>query len=79
MSAISLRLPESLHNKMRELAETDGISINQFATVAIAEKLSALLAGDYIEKRSARGNRADFETVMAKVASIEPDLADPVD
>ena len=30
MSSLSLRLPESLHQKLRELAERDDISINQF-------------------------------------------------
>jgi hypothetical protein len=29
MSTISLRLPESLHKQARELAEKEGISINQ--------------------------------------------------
>jgi len=30
MSTLSLRLPESLHRKIRELAERDDVSINQF-------------------------------------------------
>ena len=38
MSSMSLRLPESLHMKIRELAERDGISINQFIATAVAEK-----------------------------------------
>ena len=37
MSTMSLRLPESLHRKVRELAEQDGVSINQFVTTALAE------------------------------------------
>ncbi|MFP5284863.1 MAG: toxin-antitoxin system HicB family antitoxin, partial [Thermoanaerobaculia bacterium] len=28
MSTLSLRLPDSLHNRVRELAQQDGISIN---------------------------------------------------
>ena len=42
MSSLSLRLPDSLHRKIRELAKEEGISINQFITTALAEKLSAI-------------------------------------
>lgn len=30
MSTLSLRLPDSVHKKVRELAQEDRISINQF-------------------------------------------------
>ncbi|MFN8448210.1 MAG: YlcI/YnfO family protein [Anaerolineae bacterium] len=41
MSAINLRLPESLHEAIRELAKEDNVSINQFITLALSEKVSA--------------------------------------
>ena len=72
MSTISLRLPESLHNKLRELAEQENVSMNQFITLALAEKMSALAAEDYIVKRAARGDRKRFEQAMTKVADVEP-------
>ena len=37
MSTMSVRLPESLHKKARELAEREGVSINQLVTTALAE------------------------------------------
>ena len=67
MSAISLRLPESLHKQARELAEREGISINQLIATALAEKMSALLTGEYLEERAARGDRRKFERVLKKV------------
>ncbi|MCA0454225.1 MAG: type II toxin-antitoxin system HicB family antitoxin [Chloroflexi bacterium] len=76
MSTISLRLPESLHESARKLAERENISINQLITLALAEKLSALLTEDYLKERAERGNRRDFERAMAKVASTEPDDKD---
>ncbi len=72
MSNLSLRLPESLHQKIRELAERDAISINQFIATAVAEKAAALLAVDYLE---ARGRRADvrlFDRVLARVPDVPP-------
>ncbi|MDP2234435.1 MAG: DUF6290 family protein, partial [Actinomycetota bacterium] len=53
MSTISLRLPESLHKKVRELAKSEDVSINQLITTALAEKMSALLTVDYLRERGA--------------------------
>jgi len=42
MSAIIVRLPDSIHKMAREVASEDHISLNQFIASAVAEKLSAL-------------------------------------
>ncbi len=72
MSTISLRLPDSLHGTARELAKKDHVSINQFIATALAEKISALITGEYLEERAKRGSRKKFERAMAKVADVEP-------
>lgn len=72
MTAISLRLPDSLHKIARELAQDEGISMNQLITLALAEKVSALATESYLEERAARGDRAQFEAALAKVADVEP-------
>jgi hypothetical protein len=76
MSTISLRLPESLHKKVRELAKSEDVSINQLITTALAEKMSALMTVDYLEERAARGDRTRFERAMGKVRDTEPDDSD---
>jgi len=76
MSTISLRLPESLHEAARELAEQEHISINQFITLALAEKISALMTEEYLGERAKRGDRAKFEAAMGKVADIQPEEQD---
>ena len=76
MSTMSLRLPESLHEKVRELAEREGISINQLVTTALAEKISALLTQEYLEARAARGSREEFLKILGKVSHGDPDPGD---
>ena len=76
MSTISLRLPESLHERIRKLAKRDNISINQFAASALAEKISALETEEYLEKRAKRGSRKRFERAISKVPEGEPDRQD---
>lgn len=76
MSTLSLRLPESLHKQVKELAKREGVSINQLVTSALSEKLAALLTQDYLEARAQRGNRGAFETALAKVPDVEPEPHD---
>jgi predicted DsbA family dithiol-disulfide isomerase len=73
MSTISLRIPESLHKRIRELANEDGISINQFISTAAAEKLAALMTVEYLEKRAKRGSREKFEAAFARLPDTEPE------
>ena len=72
MSSISLRLPESLHKRARELAERENISINQLIATALAERMAALLAGEYLAERGERGSRAKFRRVLKKVRDTKP-------
>ena len=76
MSTISLRLPDSLHERVRELALKENVSINQLITLALAEKLSALMTEEYLGQRAKRGNRKKFQRAMAKVADVEPEEKD---
>nr|VFJ55502.1 MAG: hypothetical protein BECKFM1743A_GA0114220_101503 [Candidatus Kentron sp. FM]VFJ56718.1 MAG: hypothetical protein BECKFM1743C_GA0114222_101832 [Candidatus Kentron sp. FM]VFK12607.1 MAG: hypothetical protein BECKFM1743B_GA0114221_102491 [Candidatus Kentron sp. FM] len=72
MSVLSLRLPDALYNSARDLAYRDNVSINQFVTLALAEKISASMADDYIRERAKRASRDKFHRAMAKVADAEP-------
>lgn len=79
MSTLSLRLPESLHKKVKELAQQEGVSINQFVTVAVAEKLSALLTEDYLQERARLGSRSRYDAALAQVADVEPEEHDRIE
>jgi hypothetical protein len=76
MITLILRLPESLHNPLKDLARREGISINQLISTAVAEKLSALMTADYLEERARRGDRGRFEHVLARVPDTEPEPTD---
>jgi len=79
MSTISLRLSESLHEQIRVLAQHEGVSMNQLISSAVAEKVSALLTEQYLEKRGKRGSRRKFDRALKKVRSVEPDAGDRLD
>jgi predicted DNA-binding protein len=72
MSTISLRLPDSLHQRVRSLSRKDHVSINQFVSTAVAEKLSALETEDYLNERAKRGSKTKFYTALSMIPDREP-------
>ncbi len=76
MSTLSLRLPDSLHRHAKRLADEDGVSINQLISLAVAEKLSALDAERHLAARAARGDKAKFRAVLAKIPPVKPEAGD---
>mgnify|MGYP001582358497 CR=1 FL=1 len=78
MSALSLRLPDSIHRHIKEIAKKERVSINQFISSAVAEKISALLTEDYLESRAKRARRKDFKRILNKVPDRKPFPGDEI-
>lgn len=76
MATMSIRVPESLHRAIKELASKDGYSMNQFLITAAAEKLSALNTVDYLKHRAERADLKEFERILDLVPSCPPDSGD---
>lgn len=80
MSTVTIQLPDSLHGKLREFAETDGTSVEQLVAAAAGEKLAAMLEGSaYLRREAALGSRADFQRVLAKVPQVPPEPYDALE
>ena len=56
ISTYPLRLPASLKAAVAEISEEEGTSINQFVTMAVAEKISAMKTAEFFAARSAKGD-----------------------
>ena len=72
MGALSLRLPESIHRHIREIAKMEGVSINQLISSAIAEKISAIMTEEYLKTRAERADLNDMKAILNKVADRKP-------
>jgi hypothetical protein len=55
-SNFALRLQPSLLEEARQIAEAEGVALNQLINVAVAEKLSALRTEKYFVERATRSN-----------------------
>jgi len=77
MSVVTVELPNSLHQKLEELAKKEGISISQFLATAAAEKMSALETFENILREAKkRDTRKAFEKFLTAVPDVEPDNPD---
>lgn len=72
MSALSLRLPNSIHRHIKEIASQEGVSINQFISSAVSEKISAISTENYLIRRANKANRREFKKILDKVPNRTP-------
>ena len=76
MSTLSVRLPDSLHARLKTLAKRERVSMNQLIATALAEKLSALDTEEYLETRAKRATKARFRKALHAVPDVPPDDSD---
>jgi len=58
------------------LAHEEGISVNQFVLLAVAEKVAALTTIEYLEKRAKSGSRERLLEILNKAPDVESEEAD---
>lgn len=78
MTTMSIRVPDSLHNAIKELATKEGYSMNQFLITAAAEKLSSLDTVDYLRSRADHADLDAFDRIMKRIPSRSPDPGDEI-
>lgn len=71
MSALTIRIPESLHQNLKALAEREGVSANQFIASAVAEKMASVLTLNYLKSEAAQARRGDFEAFLEGVPDVD--------
>jgi len=79
-SNVALRLQASILEEARRVSETEGVALNQFINVAVAEKLSALRTEEYFRERGQRGDVAKAKRLLKRAGrGNSPAPGDEVD
>ena len=79
MSILSLRLPDSLHERVKEFAQKEGISMNQFISSAVYEKMSAFSTKNYLAKRASKADEVKFKEVGNEIYSRYTEINQIID
>jgi hypothetical protein len=77
-STYPLRLPRSIRAGVDLFSQKDGISINPFVSIAVAEKLAMLQAQVYFAERSARADMDAFDQLMRRSTGAPPQQCDEI-
>lgn len=72
MTAINIKLPDSVARKAGELAAKDGVSFDQFISTAVSEKISGWLTEDDLDQRARRASREKYDAALAQVPDAPP-------
>ncbi len=72
MTTLNLTLPNSIQRHLQEMADLEGVPIDQFITSAVAEKISALTAQTYLQTRADRADPAAFQAILDQVPQRTP-------
>jgi len=65
-SNVALRLQTSLLEEARRVSDAEGVALNQFINVAVAEKLSALRTDQYFRERAERGDLGRAKRILRR-------------
>lgn len=76
MVAITIRLPNSVHQKIKELAARDDVSVNQFIASAASEKMASVLTLDFLKAEASSGKRSDFDHYLGLVPDVPAQAGD---
>jgi hypothetical protein len=72
---VALRLQQSLLDEARRVSEAEGVALNQFINVAVAEKLSALRTEEYFRERSGRADLGKARKILKRAGKGRPPVA----
>jgi len=68
-----LKLPDSIKKAAQRLAKEDGVSLNQWISVAVAQKVGAVeTAADFFKRRAAGSSPADLKRFLQAAPDVPP-------
>lgn len=71
MSRLTLRLPETLHQQLANLAQGEGISLNQYIVYALTRQVSSAYIVETISKENITKQQENFEQLLAKLGKAD--------
>lgn len=75
-----LKLPLSIKAAAARLAKEDGVSLNQWISVAITQKIGAVeTAGDFLKQRAGSAKPADMLPFLDRAANDSPPAGDGIE
>ena len=76
--AYPLKMPASLKRAAERLASEDGVSLNQWINIAVAQKVGAVETAEHFRRRYGEPRPDDLRAVLAKRPDVPPGPGDEI-
>jgi predicted transcriptional regulator len=76
MSTLTISLPDSVRRRIESLAESDGVSLDDFVASVLSQRVAIADADSYVQRRAARGSAAQMLEILQAAPPAEPEERD---
>jgi hypothetical protein len=73
MSRLTLRLPETLHNKLANIAKSEGVSLNQYIVYALSCQIHNSYTIDSLSEKEIEQQKTAFNQLIKDLGNLEDD------
>ena len=72
MKTLQVRLPDSVHGRLKGLAKQEGVSLNQVLVTAASNEVVRSETREFFSQNAAQFDPAAFADAVAAVPDVEP-------
>jgi len=73
MNNLQVMVPDAVKDQAEKLAIEEHISLDEFTTLALVQRLSTSIPDPYLEERAKRGNFQRFREILSMAPDVPPE------
>lgn len=70
MSRLTLRLPQTLHTQLTDLADSEGVSLNQYIVYALSRQATLAYTVQPVSEQAVREQRASYTALLNSLGTV---------
>ncbi len=78
MSRLTVRLPETLHQQLTRLAESEGVSLNQYIVYALTRQVSLAYSVQAVSEAEVEEQQRVFKALIQKLGQASSTAIDSI-
>ncbi|MGH9946351.1 MAG: hypothetical protein ACRD6X_04055 [Pyrinomonadaceae bacterium] len=76
MTTVNTKIPDTLFQQAKSIAEREELTLDQFISLALASQISSFEVGQEFSRRAKNGNWKDAQAILANAPDKEPEEID---
>ena len=79
MTKLQVMIPDEVNDKVEQVLRVENISLDEFTTLALIQRLSSTIPDPYLEARAKRGSVRRFREILAQSPDVPPEDYDKLE